>query len=226
MEDVINKVCEHFGVSPIDIAKAKSNYLREYTYKEIISRVITTNGRLRLEFQEMNETTILKLLKRIFPGKPNNTRGYDRYILSCINMKKCHKCSSIKSIFEFNKSNKETDGLDTRCISCYKDYYNNNRETLLQQKKEYGVEHLAEKLANNAKRRATKLKATPSWANLDAIKLIYQCAEGAHVDHEVPLQGELVCGLHVEYNLQYLTPAENMAKGNKFDPETYVHTLP
>jgi 5-methylcytosine-specific restriction endonuclease McrA len=55
----------------------------------------------------------------------------------------------------------------------------------------------------------------PLWANLSIIKRIYENAEGAHVDHIIPLQGELVCGLHVENNLQYLTPEENSRKGNK-----------
>ena len=67
-----------------------------------------------------------------------------------------------------------------------------------------------------AKRRARKLHATPSWANLDIIREIYANAEGMHVDHIIPLQGELVCGLHVENNLQYLTPKENLQKSNTF----------
>lgn len=72
--------------------------------------------------------------------------------------------------------------------------------------------------ARTAKRRARKLQATPAWANLEVIKEIYlNCPEGHHVDHIVPLQGKNVCGLHVEYNLQYLPASENMSKGNKFD---------
>jgi hypothetical protein len=67
-----------------------------------------------------------------------------------------------------------------------------------------------------AKRRALKLKATPKFANLEKIKEIYlNCPKGYHVDHIVPLQGKNVCGLHVEWNLQYLTPYDNKSKSNK-----------
>jgi len=61
-------------------------------------------------------------------------------------------------------------------------------------------------------------RATPSWANKDAIATIYKEAalRGMHVDHIVPLKGKLVSGLHVEYNLQILEPLENRRKGNKY----------
>jgi 5-methylcytosine-specific restriction endonuclease McrA len=72
-------------------------------------------------------------------------------------------------------------------------------------------------LAN--KRRARKLQATPAWADEGAIKAIYLEAGrlGMHVDHIVPLQGKNVCGLHVENNLQLLSPTENSKKRNKFE---------
>ena len=70
--------------------------------------------------------------------------------------------------------------------------------------------------AITAKRRALKLKATPKFANLNKIKEIYKnCPKGYVVDHIVPLQGKEVCGLHVEWNLQYLTPSDNSSKSNK-----------
>jgi hypothetical protein len=65
-------------------------------------------------------------------------------------------------------------------------------------------------------RQAGLMTATPAWADRGAIQAIYEaCPEGKWVDHVVPLNGDTVCGLHVDYNLQYLTPKENMAKGNK-----------
>lgn len=71
--------------------------------------------------------------------------------------------------------------------------------------------------ALRAKRRAKKLQRTPSWANLDAIKYVYDaCPPGYHVDHIIPLQGQLVSGLHVAENLQHLPALENCSKNNKF----------
>lgn len=81
--------------------------------------------------------------------------------------------------------------------------------------------------ARTAQRRAVKKSATPSWTDHEAIKEVYN--EAAYmqleVDHIVPLQHPLVCGLHVWDNLQLLTRTENIAKGNRFDPNTYVHTF-
>lgn len=73
--------------------------------------------------------------------------------------------------------------------------------------------------AKTAKRRATKLNATPKWVDKEALKVFYKnCPDGYVVDHVIPLIHKEVCGLHVPCNLQYLTPTENSAKGNNFNP--------
>jgi hypothetical protein len=84
--------------------------------------------------------------------------------------------------------------------------------------------------AIKAKRRASKLKATPKWLTAEhrlEISLIYSAAslmtadlgEPYHVDHYVPLRGETVCGLHVPWNLQVLTGTENIRKKNRLPLE-------
>ena len=45
------------------------------------------------------------------------------------------------------------------------------------------------------------------------------CGQDYHVDHRIPLQGELVSGLHVPSNLQVITAEENQKKGNRYVPE-------
>jgi hypothetical protein len=97
-----------------------------------------------------------------------------------------------------------------------KTYTENNKERKKKYHKEYRLKnnHLINAL--QAKRRSLKLNATPKFANLNKIKEIYKnCPKGYTVDHIIPLQGNNVCGLHVEWNLQYLTRSENSSKSNK-----------
>lgn len=82
----------------------------------------------------------------------------------------------------------------------------------------------AYKTAAQMARHAMKIKATPIWVDMALIDAIYtECqrrrdlGEEVEVDHEVPLKGKNVCGLHVHYNLRIIPTADNRSKSNKFD---------
>ena len=84
--------------------------------------------------------------------------------------------------------------------------------------------------ASVARHRAAKLKAMPKWANDFFIEEAYDLAARRsklktcgyakwHVDHIVPLQSKLVCGLHVEHNLQVIPDKANISKNNRWWPD-------
>ena len=81
--------------------------------------------------------------------------------------------------------------------------------------------------ASYAKRRAAKMQRTPKWLtekDLKVMKAFYSIAqmlskvnnEVWHVDHKIPLQGDLVSGLHVPSNLQLMRGIENETKRNQY----------
>ena len=80
------------------------------------------------------------------------------------------------------------------------------------------------RLAETRNRQARKLNATPAWINKGYIELFYKGAKleeartglKVEVDHIIPLQHDLVCGLHCEDNLQWLTKTANLQKSNSF----------
>lgn len=97
-----------------------------------------------------------------------------------------------------------------------------NKSQMLATAKVYRSRNLKAHSARQSQRRAAKLQRTPKWVNLEELKQFYlECPAGLTVDHVIPLQGELVSGLHVPSNLQYLTMVENTKKNNKFDPWTW-----
>lgn len=90
--------------------------------------------------------------------------------------------------------------------------------------KSYRRSEPAKELERSARRKATKLKATPSWADKKAMQEFYREAKRMteatgikyHVDHIVPLVSKKVCGLHSQDNLRVIPQVENLSKGNKF----------
>ena len=73
------------------------------------------------------------------------------------------------------------------------------------------------------RRHAAKMKRLPAWSDRKKIRDVYKTAAelraigfNVHVDHEIPLQGRTVSGLHVHENLRIIDAYQNLTKSNHF----------
>ena len=160
-------------------------------------------------WRKNNKERCFKVRKEYKEKNPNKWKEYhSQYYL------KNKEELSIKHK-EYRLKNLDTIKEKVRLYS--KKYYLNNIEYCKNYQKQWRKNNPQKNRLKEANRRARKLQATPSWANMEKIKEIYlNCPKGYHVDHIIPLQGNTVCGLHVENNLQYLKAKENLRKGNNF----------
>lgn len=102
-------------------------------------------------------------------------------------------------------------------------YVEGNREKVRAVNKAWADAHPDLVIAKAMRYRASKLRRCPTWANHDAINLVYVAAhfrralgEDVEVDHVIPLQGRKVSGLHVHTNLQIIPRLDNKVKSNRF----------
>lgn len=86
----------------------------------------------------------------------------------------------------------------------------------------------ADYFSRAAARRVTVKQVTPAWADREEIAEVYTTASNLngfftkpffHVDHIVPLNNPLVCGLHTPANLQLLPARANLSKNNRHWPD-------
>lgn len=109
----------------------------------------------------------------------------------------------------------------------YQRYYEANKQALIAKAATWYRNNIERARVNSLhavrRRTATKLHATPRWADQEEIKWIYEKRAEIvsitgiefHVDHIVPLQSKEVCGLHVADNLRIIEASENASKSNK-----------
>ena len=172
-----------------------------------------------------------KGLKEYYTGKPCPKGHISVRVVSSRTCKICYNESCRKATEKYRKKNPDK----------IKKYYEENKKYFLAVQKE-NRKNNPEKYRKAIRRcidknpgkhnaftaayRARKKNAVPKWITDEHKKKIRSIYEEArkmsditgvkhHVDHIVPLSGEMCSGLHVPWNLQVLTATENCIKKNK-----------
>lgn len=197
---VYEAIKEIFEIENIE-EKLKSSSI---SYNKLIEAIVDpAPGRLHTKLG-VSAATANKWLKRLFPDKLSTSATYTTYLLFKYELKYCPACKEVLDISLFYKNKNKTNGLNSYCKDCLDE--ETSRTSSFRQ----------------SKYKAAKLQRTPKWLTeedyKDILRIYLECPKGYHVDHILPLQGELVSGLHVPNNLQYLPSVENISKSNKFTP--------
>jgi 5-methylcytosine-specific restriction endonuclease McrA len=150
-----------------------------------------------------------------------------------LDSKVCTQCKEELPFSSFHRRAAMTDGYRSSCKACNKKYQTKEGWTKANRKQGHQPMHIAKpklipKSVGVARRRA-KLKNAykKEWlSEFDyfAIQEMYCLSRSKseltgiehHVDHIIPLQGTSVSGLHVPWNLQVITAAENYRKNNSY----------
>ena len=135
----------------------------------------------------------------------------------------------------FHKNKTSKDGLQGTCKICKKivnDNWNpivNHKANITGLRKLWNSQRDLSKYTESYARLRFRYKQnSPNWLTKDhkkKIKEFYDLRNKLnkdtgilhHVDHIVPIQGKLVSGLHVPWNLQVITAEENLRKKNKYE---------
>ena len=138
-------------------------------------------------------------------SKAKFLRRKDAHLAKSKQWRDANKDKQVAATMAWRESNPE------KTAAMYRDWAERNRDKV------------------NAKwmaRDAAKKSRTPKWLTVDEHWMIEQAYDIAakrtqvlgipfHVDHIIPLQGKMVSGLHVPWNLQVITAKENQMKSNK-----------
>jgi hypothetical protein len=131
-------------------------------------------------------------------------RGHDTAVVGRSASYKCRQCEKERHI-----ANREVICATTRL------WQKKNPERFREKTRRWKHSHPAQVLATTRNRQCAKLHRTPTFGQSGIANFYRRCPPGMTVDHIYPLQGKEVSGLHVVWNLQYLSPIDNSKKGNK-----------
>lgn len=102
-----------------------------------------------------------------------------------------------------------------------KKYRANNKDRMSFLNKRWDKNNKGKRLAMNVRRRQLIHNATPKWYDKAEVEYIYSLAaeNGLVVDHIVPLNSKLVCGLNVQDNMRCIPKMLNSIKSNTYWPD-------
>lgn len=158
-------------------------------------------------------------LLRFFTGRPCKHGHISQRITSNSVCLECHNVRGQANHY------KHYERIREHKLAKQKLWRDTHKEEVRLQKQEWLRANKAIHQFNSAKRRAMLKRATVEWADPAAILKLYEestrltTTTGVphHVDHIIPLQHDMVCGLHCEANLRVIPAEENWSKHNKFD---------
>ena len=96
-----------------------------------------------------------------------------------------------------------------------KRYYERHKKIILAKQKEYNKLHPESLRTSRLKNKLERKQRVPKFGQKGIKAFIKNTPKGYVVDHILPLCGKKMSGLHVRWNLQYLTPKQNRKKWNR-----------
>lgn len=151
-----------------------------------------------------------KVVKQIGPERRVALNGRWEY--------RCQKCKEWLPPKKFRKrhgSKRKGTTLNSFCLRC-----EGQQRTLQERSEVAGRRRLAQRrTAETQGCRITLFADAIDGFYAEAIRRTRETGVSYEVDHIVPLNHPLVCGLHAPANLQVLPASENRSKSNRFEVE-------
>lgn len=114
-------VLDKMGVFYDDVLKKKHGSAKEFTYGEVIERILAgKNTSAYSLFPEISMQTFNRMIKTAFPGVKLNggNETWYYYLLKLVGHKTCSACRQVLPYSSFTKANSKRSGLDSHCREC------------------------------------------------------------------------------------------------------------
>lgn len=157
-------------------------------------------------------------------AKQDRKKVWDRELANAARWRDKNRDRVLAALRSYHERNREK-------RNAYSLRYNEaNRERLAEYGRNWARQNKDLSRAAASRRRAALLQATPAWGDELTRLVTAEAADLAqrresefgfawHIDHEIPLRGRNVCGLHVWNNLQVIPASVNIRKTNRFMPD-------